>query len=72
MNCLGVGILFSKVVESPLECKDSTHVCDLYAFELPRQTDLPPNQPTGLKEKNMHDFDIFQPIWLRLGMESLN
>ena len=29
------------------------------------QTGLPPNQPTGLKVKNLHNFDIFQPIWLR-------
>ena len=36
------------------------------------QTGLPPNQPTGLKVKNLHNFDIFQPIWLKLGMESLN
>ena len=39
---------------------------------LTSQTDLPPNQPTGLKVKNLHNFDIFQPIWLKLGMESLN
>ena len=36
------------------------------------QTDLPPNQLTGLKVKNLHKLDIFQPIWLKLGMESLN
>ena len=36
------------------------------------QTDLPPNQPTGLKVKNLHNFVIFQLIWLKLGMESLN
>ena len=36
------------------------------------QTGLPPNQPTGLKVKNLHNFDIFQPIWLKLGMEFLN
>ena len=36
------------------------------------QTGLPPNQPTSLKEKNVHDFGIFQPVWLKLGMESLN
>ena len=36
------------------------------------QTGLPPNQLTGLKVKNLHNFDIFQPIWLKLGMESLN
>ena len=32
------------------------------------QTGLPPNQPTDLKMKNMHNFGIFQPIWLKLGM----
>ena len=36
------------------------------------QTDLPPNQPTGLKVKNLHNFGIFQPIWLKFSMESLN
>ena len=36
------------------------------------QTGLPPNQPTDLKMKNMHNFGIFQPIWLKLGMQSLN
>ena len=39
---------------------------------LTRQTDLPPNQPTGLKVKNLRNFVIFQLIWLKLGMESLN
>ena len=36
------------------------------------QTSLPPNQPTGLKVKNVHYFGIFQPIWMKLGMQSLN
>ena len=36
------------------------------------QTDLPPKQLTGPKVKNLHKFDIFQPTWLKLGMESLN
>ena len=36
------------------------------------QTSLPPNQPTGLKVKNMYNFGIFQPIWMKFGMESLN
>ena len=36
------------------------------------QNGLPPNQPTGLKVKNMHNLGIFQPIWLKFGMESLN
>ena len=31
------------------------------------QTVLPPNQPTSLKVKNVHNFGIFQPIWLKLG-----
>ena len=35
------------------------------------QTGLPPNQPTSLKVKNVHNFGIFQPIWLKLGMQSL-
>merc|ERR1711915_883813 len=36
------------------------------------QTQLPPNQLTSLKVKNLHKLDIFQPISLKLGMESLN
>ena len=36
------------------------------------QTGLPPNQPTSRKVKNVHNFCIFQPIWLKLGMQSLN
>ena len=36
------------------------------------QTSLPLNQPTNLKVKNFHNFDIFQPIWLKFGMEELN
>ena len=36
------------------------------------QTSLPPNQPTGPKMKNVHNFGIFQPIWMKLGMQSLN
>ena len=43
-----------------------------YAHYLPCQTTLPPNQPTSLKVKNVHNFAIFQPIWLKFGMESLN
>ena len=39
---------------------------------LTSQTDLPPNQLTILKVTNLHKLDIFQPIWLKLGMESLN
>ena len=36
-----------------------------------------PNQPTTQpaywpKSKNLHKFDIFQPNWLKHGMESLN
>ena len=33
------------------------------------QTGLPPNQPTDLKMKNMHNLGIFQPIWLRKTIE---
>ena len=39
---------------------------------LTSQTGLLPNQPTSLKVKNVHNFGIFQPIWLKLGMQSLN
>ena len=33
---------------------------------------LPPNQPTSLKVENLPYFDIFQPTWLKRGIESLN
>ena len=49
--------------------KDSTNVCDLYAFEHANW----PNRPTTQlahqpKSENLHNFGIFQPIWLKLGM----
>ena len=34
------------------------------------QTGLPPNQPTGLKVKNMHNFATFYPINFKLSMET--
>ena len=39
---------------------------------LTSQTSLPPNQPTGLKVKNVHNLGIFQPILLKFGMQSVN
>ena len=39
---------------------------------LPGHTSLPPNQPTSPKVKNVHNFVIFQPIYLKLGMETQN
>ena len=42
-------------------------ICNDFS-KLNGQTSLPPNQPTGLKVKNVHNFGIFQPIWLKLGM----
>ena len=36
------------------------------------QTGLPPNQPTSLKVKNVQNFSIFQSIWSKLGIKSLN
>ena len=47
-----------------LNCKDFSM--------LTSQINLPPNQPSSLKEKNVHNFGIFHPIWLKLGMQSLN
>ena len=43
-----------------------------YAHYLSCQTSLPPNQPTNQKVINVHIFGVFQPIWLKFGMESLN
>ena len=40
--------------------------------KLTAQTGLPPNQPTSLKVKNMQNFSIFQSIWSKLGIKSLN
>ena len=48
------------------------YVIYMHLSMLTGQTDLPPNQLTGLKVKNLHKLNIFQPIWLKLGMESLN
>ena len=36
------------------------------------QTSLPPNHPTSLKVKNVHNFAISQRIHLKLCMETLN
>ena len=53
--------------------KDSTYVCDdLRLSMLTSQTSLTPIQPTCLKVENVHSFGIFQPIWLKLDMESPN
>ena len=48
------------------------YVIYMHLSMLTGQTDLPPNQPTGLKVKNLHNLVIFQLIWLKLGMGSLN
>ena len=50
------------------------HMIVIYRYfsVLTSQTSLPPNRPTGLKVKNVLNFGIFQPIWLKLGMQSLN
>ena len=48
-------------------------VYDLYAFEHSNRPNRPTTQPAyRLKVKNLHNFDIFQPIWLKLGVEPLN
>ena len=36
------------------------------------QTSLPPNHPTTLKVKNVHNFAIFKRICMKLCMEALN
>ena len=48
------------------------YVIYVHLSMLTDQSGLPPNQPTGLKFKNLYNFEIFQLIWLKLGMESLN
>ena len=47
------------------------YVIHMYSSMPTGQTGLPPNQPTCLKAKKVHNFGIFQPIWLKLGMQSL-
>ena len=43
----------------------------IYFSMLTGLTSLPPNQPTGPGTmKNLPKFDIFQPIWLKLGRVS--
>ena len=61
---LGMQSLNGKTQRVYLICKDISM--------LTSQTGLPPNQPTGQKVKNVHNFGIFQSIWLKLGMLSLN
>ena len=36
------------------------------------QTGLPPNQSTTLQVENVHNFGIFQPIWLKLVTKTQN
>ena len=57
---LGMLSLNGRTQHMYLNCKDLSM--------LTGQTGLPPNQPTALKVKNVHNFGIFQPIWLKLGM----
>ena len=47
------------------------YVIYMHLSMLTSQTSLPPNQLTSLKVKNVHNFGIFQLIWLKLGMQSL-
>ena len=47
-----------------LNCKDFSM--------LTGQTGLPPNQPTSLKMKNVHNVGIFQPFWLRKTLDFSN
>ena len=51
--------------------KWSEAICNAYAHYLSYQTSLP-NQPTSLKVKDLHNFAIFQPICLKLGLETQN
>ena len=48
------------------------YVIDMHLSMLTVQTGLLPNQPTCLKMKNVHNLGIFQLIWLKFDMESLN
>ena len=46
---------------------EELNICTLFI-----QTSLPPNHPTSLKVKNVHNFAIFQWICMKLCMETLN
>ena len=46
------------------------YVIYMHLSMLTGQTGPPPNKLTGQKVKNLHNFDIFQPIWLKLGLVS--
>ena len=48
------------------------YVIYVHLSMLTGQTSLPPNQPTSIKVENVHNFVIFQPIYLKLGMETKN
>ena len=59
-------------MESLNERTQHMYVIYMHLSMLTGQTNLPPNQPIGLKVKNLHNFVIFQLILFKLGMESLN
>ena len=65
-------ILLKFSVESLNGRTQHTYVTYMHLSMLTGQTDLPPNQPTSQKVKNVHNLGIFQRIWLKFGMESLN
>ena len=46
---------------------EELNICTLFI-----QTSLPPNHPTSLKVKNVHNFAIFKRICMKLCMEALN
>ena len=46
---------------------EELNICTLFI-----QTSLPPNQPTSLKVENVHNYAIFQRIFLKLCMETQN
>jgi len=50
---------------------EELNICKLFIL-LNQPTTQPAYQPTSLKVKNMHNLGIFQPIWLKFGMEALN
>ena len=46
---------------------EELNICTLFI-----QTSLPPNHPTSLKVKNVHNFAILKRICMKFCMESLN
>ena len=50
---------------------EELNICTLFILSN-QPTTQPAYQPTSLKVKNVYNFAIFQPIYLKFGMETQN